>query len=165
LLRPTRTLTSRAFLGEFVSHSAEELQARAAELGRLLTEGLVIVLAGPLGVGKTTFVQGLARGMGIKAPITSPTFALIHLHDACPLTLVHCDFYRLQSDAELEQLGVWEYFIPAHVVAIEWGQAFFAMLPKNYLQIEIAAQAGQRVVRVSGAENEALEMWVRNCQS
>ncbi|MBS3985254.1 MAG: tRNA (adenosine(37)-N6)-threonylcarbamoyltransferase complex ATPase subunit type 1 TsaE [Selenomonadales bacterium] len=157
-------MSSRDFVGELVSHSAAELQSYGATLGRLLTEGLVIVLAGSLGVGKTTFVQGLARGMGIASPVTSPTFALVHLHEASPLSLVHCDFYRLESEAELEQLGVWEYFTPAHVVAIEWGQAYRALLPENCLQIEITARQGERILHVCGPRTAALEEWVRNCR-
>ncbi len=131
----------------------------------MVTGGMVIVLAGPLGAGKTTFVQGLARGMGVNTPVTSPTFALIHLHEACPFTLVHCDLYRLQSEEEFEQLGLWEYFAPRYVVAIEWGQAFLAGLPENCVQIDILPSGEQRLLRVSGENTTALEKWVRSCQS
>ncbi|MBT9133678.1 MAG: tRNA threonylcarbamoyladenosine biosynthesis protein TsaE [Firmicutes bacterium] len=148
-----------------MARSAENLGQRGAELGKLLTGGTVIVLSGPLGAGKTTFVQGLARGMGIRTPVTSPTFALIQVHEACPLTLVHCDFYRLQSGEELEQLGLWEYFTPAHVVAIEWGQEFLARLPEDCVQIEIIPREGERVLQVSGATTDAVAKWVRICQS
>ncbi len=158
-------MTDNTLLGKVVSRSAEELRQRGEELGRLLTGGTVIVLTGQLGAGKTTFVQGIARGMGIATHVTSPTFALVHLHEVPPVTLVHCDFYRLQSTEELEQLGLWEYFTPAHIVVIEWGQAFMAGLPEDCVHIEIVPGEGERVLQVRGTRTAALEKWVRDCQS
>jgi len=158
-------LAKDGYVGEIVSHSALELQTYGAALGKTLVGGTVIVLAGPLGAGKTTLVQGIARGMGIITPVTSPTFALMQLYEALPLTLVHCDFYRLLNSADLDHLGLSDFFTASHVVVIEWGQAYLDWLPKDCAQIEIIPHGGERTLRVNAGGHATIEEWVKFCQS
>ena len=89
----------------------EETRGLAARLGRALQVGDVIALTGPLGAGKTTFVQGLAEGLGVPAArhVSSPSFALVNEHPG-RVDLVHVDFYRIRSAAELPELGIEEAY-------------------------------------------------------
>lgn len=103
--------------------SAEEMQRFAARFARTLTGGEVIALSGDLGAGKTVFVKGLARGLGIEETVSSPTFTLMEAHAGGRLLLCHYDAYRLGSFDEAEAAGLTEYFgRPDCVCAVEWGE-------------------------------------------
>ncbi len=105
----------------FVSDSPAATQAFAARLGALCPDGLVLLLTGDLGSGKTCFVQGLANGLGVsnEEPVNSPTYALMnHYHGRCEL--YHFDLYRLASGDELDELGFDEIFAGPGVKAVEW---------------------------------------------
>lgn len=104
---------------ELRTASAAETEASGERLGRTLQAGDVLLLAGDLGAGKTTFVRGLARGLGVDGAVQSPTFQLVRLHPG-PIPLAHVDLYRLDSAAELAELGL-EEVLEDGVVAIEWG--------------------------------------------
>lgn len=110
-----------------------ETQSIAQRLGELATPGTLIVLSGPLGAGKTSFVQGLARGLGIAGPVNSPTFTLLkEYHGRLPL--FHFDLYRLGEPEELWELGFAEYLEGGGVCALEWGERF-SSLPPDHLRI------------------------------
>lgn len=103
--------------------SEEETEALAADLARRLRPGDVVHLSGDLGAGKTRFVKGLARGLGLDPDaVRSPTFAFVDIHAAPPggLGLVHVDLYRIGDAAELADLGLEELPGPAAIAAIEW---------------------------------------------
>jgi len=102
-----------------------ESWGRAAELG------LVIGLSGDLGAGKTQFVKGLARGLGITARVVSPTFALIHVYEGGRLALFHLDLYRLDSPAQVAAAGLDEYLQPAGVAVIEWAERLCGLRPSS----------------------------------
>ncbi len=87
--------------------------------------GLVIGLSGDLGAGKTQFVKGLARGLGITAPVRSPTFALVNIYSGGRLTLFHLDLYRLDSPEQIAAAGLEEYLQPRGVTVIEWAERWF----------------------------------------
>ncbi|HLJ57023.1 MAG TPA: tRNA (adenosine(37)-N6)-threonylcarbamoyltransferase complex ATPase subunit type 1 TsaE [Chthonomonadaceae bacterium] len=112
-------------------------------LGGLLFPGAVVALIGDVGAGKTTMVQAIARGMGIVEPVTSPTFALIHVYPG-PLPLVHVDPYRLDRAAQLYDVGFLEYFAPDNVVAIEWADRLVEMLPSERLELRIGEDPDRR---------------------
>ena len=139
--------------------SSEEMQRIAASLGRILEVADVIALTGPLGAGKTTFVQGLAQGLGVPSErqVTSPTFALVNQHPG-RIELVHVDFYRIQSPAELPELGLEEAYDRA-ATAIEWADRFPDWLPPDFLHvaIDVLPEDG-RVLRLrsSGPRSAAL---------
>jgi tRNA threonylcarbamoyladenosine biosynthesis protein TsaE len=139
--------------------TAADLQAIAARLGRLLRPGDVLALIGPLGAGKTTFVQGVARGLGVPADrhVANPPLALVNEHPG-RVPLVHADLYRVADARELEELGLSDAFDRA-AVAIEWLDRFPEAAPAERLtiEIEIAADGGRRIAfRASGARAAAL---------
>ena len=117
--------------------SPETLQAFAERLGRELEPGDVLALSGPLGAGKTTFSQGLARGLGVppERHVSSPTFALLSEHPG-RVNFVHGDFYRIETPAELEELGLDDAF-DTSVVAIEWADRFPDVLPSDRLTVTL----------------------------
>jgi tRNA threonylcarbamoyladenosine biosynthesis protein TsaE len=121
--------------------TAAAMQAIGERLGRALAAGDVIALHGPLGAGKTTFVQGLARGLGVPAErhVASPTFALVNEHPG-RVPLVHADLYRIADPRELDELGLSDAFDRA-AVAIEWLDRFAQAAPPERLEIEIAIAA------------------------
>ena len=120
--------------------TAAELQAIAERLGRALQAGDVLALIGPLGAGKTTFVQGLARGLGVPADrhVASPTFALVNEHPG-RVPLVHADLYRVADARELEELGLTDAFDRA-AVAIEWLDRFPDAAPAERIELTIAIE-------------------------
>lgn len=108
-------------------------------LGRALAADDLIGLDGPLGAGKTTLIQGLARGLGVppSVQVNSPTFTLINQYQG-RLTLYHADLYRLAREEELAELGLWEIAEAGGVVAVEWISRFPTALPHDRLQIELS---------------------------
>ncbi len=139
------------------SASVDETRAVAARIQPLLEAGDVILLGGELGAGKTAFVQGLARAMGIVEPVTSPTFTLVRTYDG-PLRLVHADVYRLDHLQEVVDLGLSELLDEA-VGVIEWGEVAEPVLPHDYLgiRIEFGARDDDRVLSLVPAGAR----WVR----
>ncbi|MDX1977014.1 MAG: tRNA (adenosine(37)-N6)-threonylcarbamoyltransferase complex ATPase subunit type 1 TsaE [Pseudanabaenaceae cyanobacterium bins.68] len=114
------------------SCSAGDTQAIAFELGQLLLPGSVLWLSGDLGAGKTTFVQGLARGLGITEAVTSPTFSLIDQYSGGRLPLYHVDLYRLEPEQvpDLHLYAYWQGqdFQPG-ILAIEWAERLASLPP------------------------------------
>lgn len=122
----------------FISNSEKETKQIAGRLARQITHG-VIALSGELGAGKTTFVQGFAKGLGIKEKIISPTFVLIRQHQI-PKTnkiLYHIDLYRLEENQDFKKLGLEEIINnPNNLVLIEWAEKL-TDLPKGTIKISI----------------------------
>ncbi|MDR0360275.1 MAG: tRNA (adenosine(37)-N6)-threonylcarbamoyltransferase complex ATPase subunit type 1 TsaE [bacterium] len=104
---------------ERITESPEDTEAAGERLGAHLAAGDLLLLAGGLGAGKTTFVRGLARGLGVSADVMSPSFQLVRVYPG-PVPLAHCDLYRLQDSSELADLGV-EELLESAVVVVEWG--------------------------------------------
>lgn len=119
---------------EYVSHSPEETELLAKKLGELVAAGDVITLSGDLGVGKTSFTKGLAKGLGITRTVSSPTFTIIKEYIG-RLPLYHMDAYRIED--EWEELGLDEYFHGEGVSVIEWPDMIGEQLPENRLVISI----------------------------
>jgi tRNA threonylcarbamoyladenosine biosynthesis protein TsaE len=141
------------------AETPEALQALAERLGGALRVGDALALVGPLGAGKTTFVQGLARGAGVAPDrhVASPTFALVNEHPG-RVRLVHADLYRIERRAELAELGLDDAFDRA-AVAIEWLDRFPDAMPADRLEIKIAIDAdGGRTLTFTpaGARSEEL---------
>jgi tRNA threonylcarbamoyl adenosine modification protein YjeE len=113
------TTTSREPQRSLLSKSAEETEQAGRRLGRHMVRGDVLLLVGGMGVGKTTFVRGLARGMGIRDDVMSPTFQLVRIYGG-PTPLAHVDLYRLDDAGEIEDLGL-EELLDEGAVVVEWG--------------------------------------------
>jgi len=111
-------------------YSENELIEFASDIARSLKGGEVFALVGELGCGKTTFVKGLALGLGIGTTVTSPTFNLVHRYTGGRLALVHFDLYRLESPSEIEALDLDSELDGLGVIAIEWPQAAALFLPQ-----------------------------------
>jgi tRNA threonylcarbamoyladenosine biosynthesis protein TsaE len=100
---------------------------------------MVVVLTGELGAGKTAFARGVARGLGVRDPVTSPTFTLIQEYTG-RLPLYHFDVYRLQEPGELADLGYDEYLEGDGVCLIEWGDLVRELLPPTYLEVHLSGR-------------------------
>jgi tRNA threonylcarbamoyladenosine biosynthesis protein TsaE len=118
----------------------EALGARlAAARPPSLEQPAILYLTGDLGAGKTTLVRGFARACGVAAPVRSPTYTLVNVHEAGTLTLVHLDLYRLRDPGELEHLGLREWARPGCLWLIEWPERAAALLPPADLTVRLAA--------------------------
>lgn len=104
---------------ELITTTAAETEAEGERVGGALRPGDLLLLAGPLGAGKTTFVRGLARGVGSEAHVASPTFQLVRVYPG-RIALAHVDLYRLEAPAELRDLGL-EELLDEGAVVVEWG--------------------------------------------
>lgn len=100
---------------------ADAMRQLGERIAPLLTEGDVLILNGPLGAGKTTLVQGIARGLGVSEAVTSPTFVISHMHNGAHMMLIHVDAYRLSDPRDLASLDLDEYLDRA-VTVVEWGR-------------------------------------------
>jgi tRNA threonylcarbamoyladenosine biosynthesis protein TsaE len=134
---------------EQLTGSPEETQQIAADLARTLSPGAVLALHGDLGSGKTCFVQGLARGLGIDAPVTSPTFSLIGEYTG-RLKLYHMDLYRLRSAGDAFDLGLEDYVYGDGICAIEWAERVPGLLPAHtcHIRFRPGPEENQRFILV-----------------
>jgi tRNA threonylcarbamoyladenosine biosynthesis protein TsaE len=130
------------------SSSAEQTAAIARRLAPTLAPGTVLALIGPLGAGKTAFVQGLASGLGIPPrDVVSPTYTLIHEH-AGTLPLFHADLYRLAGPGEAAELGLEGYAERGGILAVEWAERAAGLLPAGTLRVTFEI-LGARERRIS----------------
>ncbi len=116
--------------------SAEATRAAGKALAGVVREGDVIVLTGDLGAGKTVIAKGLADGLGIVAPVTSPTFNILLVHQGTK-TLAHFDLYRLEKAVQLEDIDFWGTIESDTVSVIEWGDRFPEALPQDVLTVRL----------------------------
>lgn len=115
----------------------DDTRTFASKLASLAKPGDVIVLAGPLGAGKTLFTGGLAVGLGVDEPVVSPSFVIVRTYRSGFLPLVHADIYRLGSLNEFDDLDVYETAADG-VLVIEWGDAIASTLPADHLRLEFS---------------------------
>ena len=144
---------------EFTSGSVEETQTFGERLGRALQPGDVVALYGELGSGKTTLMQGLARGAGADPDrVKSPTFVLQREY-AGPVPLIHLDGYRLAGPQEAERLDLEQLFAPHKITVIEWAERFDALLPESVIEVRLSHVSANRrriAARARGAHGEAM---------
>lgn len=135
--------------------TAEQTIALGRRFGKKLWPGSVIALVGPLGGGKTTFVKGLAQGLGFRDAdeVTSPTFVVLHQYQG-RYPIFHLDLYRLEGLADVEEIG-WDDFVSqGGVVVVEWARKVGGYLPKEYLEIgfELTGDSGRRITLLPQGE-------------
>lgn len=119
--------------------NADAMRRLGTRLAGLLRAGDLVLLRGPLGAGKTTFAQGVGDGLGVRGPVTSPTFVIARLHPSLSggPPLVHVDAYRLGGWAELEDLDL-EATLDDAVTLVEWGEGFVEGLASDRLEVQIS---------------------------
>jgi len=121
---------------------AAATKAVAIAISQVAAAGDLVILAGELGAGKTTFAQGFAVGLGITDHVTSPTFTLVREYEGPGLGLRHLDVYRLEQLSEATDLGLAEMLDEEAVMLVEWGDAIVAALPTDHLDVRITFGAG-----------------------
>jgi tRNA threonylcarbamoyladenosine biosynthesis protein TsaE len=126
-----------------VSAGPEDTEAQAGAIGAVLSPGDVLVLTGDLGSGKTTFVRGLARGLGVTIGVKSPSFA-IHVRYPGRIPLHHLDLYRLKDARDLAELGLEDVLEQDGVTAVEWGERLGSWIPERALRIRFEDLGGTR---------------------
>jgi len=141
---------------EFTTKSAEETIALGRELASLLAPPKIVLLRGNLGAGKTTIVKGIAQGFKAaeEEDVTSPTFTLIHEYRGPKATLYHVDLYRIDTQRELETLGLDDMMTPDSVLLIEWGEKFARFEEERDVEIAIdrVAENERRIVVTKKSE-------------
>lgn len=134
----------------FHTFSPEETEQLGERLGHTLCGTEVIAFEGGLGMGKTAFVRGLARGLGSNAEVSSPTFALVHQYGGGRAELYHFDMYRVNGWDDLYSTGFFDY-LDTGVLAIEWSENIDGALPQQVIRVEITrgTQDNERTVRIT----------------
>ena len=117
--------------------SPEETFALGQRIGQEARPGDVFTMVGDLGVGKTVFTQGVAAGLGITEPVSSPTFTIVQVYEDGRLPFYHFDVYRIGDVEEMEEIGYDDYFYGGGVTMIEWANLIEEILPESYRQITI----------------------------
>ena len=118
-----------------ISRSPDQTRIAAADFARTLTAGSVVKLIGDLGSGKTEVVKGMAKGLNCESLVTSPTFTLVHEYHGGRLPLFHMDLYRLNHEAELDNIGFEDYLRAGGVCVVEWADKFADRMPRNSAEI------------------------------
>lgn len=119
------------------TRSPQETYQLGLELGMEAEKGQVFTLVGDLGVGKTVFTQGMAKGLEIDEPISSPTFTIVQVYDEGRLPFYHFDVYRIGDITEMDEIGFEDYVYGEGVSLIEWANLIEEILPENKIEIKI----------------------------
>ncbi|NHN56653.1 tRNA (adenosine(37)-N6)-threonylcarbamoyltransferase complex ATPase subunit type 1 TsaE [Calidifontibacter sp. DB0510] len=135
---------------EQVATDRAQTQDLGRRLGTVLRAGDVVILTGDLGAGKTTFTQGVAEGLRVRGPITSPTFVIARVHPSLAdgPALVHVDAYRLGGSAELDDLDL-DTSLEDSVTIIEWGSGIADVLADDHLEITLVADPASEHRRIT----------------
>ena len=140
---------------EYITNSPEETEALGERLARTLTPGTVLAYRGDLGAGKTAFTRGLARGLGYKEPVTSPTYTIVNEYLGGRLPLFHFDMYRLSSEEDLWDIGWEDYLERGGVCAVEWSENVAAALTGAMLvSIEKTGENTRKITITGGDGHE-----------
>ncbi len=144
---------------EFLSHSTAHTRQIGERLGQLAQPGDVLCLEGPLGSGKTVLAQGIGRGLGIREPVSSPSFTLINEYRGGRLPLFHIDLYRLETDREVWDLGLVEYLEGDGLSVVEWADRAARLMPSERLWITLRHRSDSKrgiAIQAQGLRPRAL---------
>ena len=119
------------------SFCAKDTYELGEKIGQMAKPGMVISLTGDLGVGKTVFTQGLAKGLGIEEPVNSPTFTIVQVYEKGRLPLYHFDVNRIGDIEEMDEIGYEDYFYGEGVCLIEWADLIREILPEQMCRVTI----------------------------
>lgn len=122
----------------YISTSVHDTEAYGVALAAELRPGTVVALFGGLGMGKTAMVRGIARGLGLDAEVSSPTFALVHDYGGCP-ALIHFDMYRVSGWEDLYSTGFFDYLDAGAILVVEWSENIVSALPPETIRLRIQA--------------------------
>ena len=140
---------------EYLSHSVAETEALGQRLADALSPGAVVAYQGGLGMGKTAFTRGLARGLGCSGRVTSPTFTIVNEYEGGRLPLFHFDMYRLADADALFDIGWEDYLDRGGVCAVEWSEQVEDAMPPETIYVTIARHPEDehwRIITVEGAD-------------
>ena len=137
---------------EYITNSPEETEALGERLAQTLPPGTVLAYRGDLGAGKTAFTRGLARGLGYKEPVTSPTYTIVNEYLGGRLPLFHFDMYRLSSEEDLWDIGWEDYLERGGVCAVEWSENVAAALTGAMLVSIEKTGENTRKITVTGGD-------------
>lgn len=137
---------------EYLSRSVTETEELGARLAAALAPGAVVAYKGGLGMGKTAFTRGLARGLGYTGHVTSPTFTIVNEYEGGRLPLFHFDMYRLDDADALFDIGWEDYLDRGGVCAVEWSEIVSDALEDGVLRVDIrrGAGEGERIITITG---------------
>lgn len=121
----------------YKTNSEEETIACAAAFAKTLAAGRFISLDGDLGAGKTAFAKGIARGLGVKESVVSPTYTILRVYESGRLPLYHYDVYRMESEDDLQDIGFYDYAEGDGVCVCEWAGRIAEALPQNHTSVTI----------------------------
>ena len=142
----------------YETNSAKETHELGKRIGSNAKKGQIYTLEGDLGVGKTVFTQGVADGLGIKEPISSPTFTIIQEYQEGRLPFYHFDVYRIGDVEEMEEIGYDDYFFGDGICLIEWANLIEEILPENVITVKIEKDLEKgfdyRKITIEGMEQE-----------
>ena len=140
---------------DYYTHSERETEAVGRAVGQAIPPHTVIAFTGDLGAGKTAFTRGLARGLGIRDRVTSPTFTIVNEYEGGRLPLFHFDMYRLESSDELFDIGWEDYLARGGVCAVEWSEKVADALT-DAIRIDIRLGAGEeeRIITITEPDGE-----------
>lgn len=119
------------------TYSPEETHALGKRIGQQAKPGDIYTLIGDLGVGKTVFTQGIADGLGITEPISSPTFTIVQVYEEGRMPFYHFDVYRIGDIEEMEEIGYDDYFFGKGICLIEWAELIEELIPESIIAITI----------------------------
>ena len=138
----------------FISKSPEDTEKIGQDLGQKIQSGVVIAFKGGLGMGKTCFTRGLAKGLASSDTVTSPTFALINEYLSGRLPLYHFDMYRISGWDDLYSTGYFDYLDAGNCLIIEWSENIEAILPEDCIRVTITKTENftERNIEITGAE-------------
>ena len=123
---------------DYLTHNEAETEALGARLAAALSPGAVVAYRGDLGMGKTAFTRGLARGLGYPGRVTSPTFTIVNEYEGGRLPLFHFDMYRLESADDLYDIGWEDYLDRGGVCAVEWSERVEEALPPETVSVTLS---------------------------
>lgn len=136
---------------EFWTNSPADTERLGQQLGKLLAPGQVVALQGPLGAGKTALIRGIARGLGVTEPVTSPTYTIVNEYSTGRVPLFHFDMYRLSGPEDLFDIGWEDYLERGGVCVVEWSERILDALERPLsVRIERLERENARKITIQG---------------